>query len=287
MAWLIHCVACVQSSGQTSEQMDAMQATLDKFLHTHRKPTEPDTIAEDFAADVTARYGRDGAARLIALVARDRVRYIGSELYAARMVGRELEPEFTRAVFQTLDEARFSLEVGRLLILLRDARPEDAQGIAQWLSDTRPGDEPDLKNPKVREGGGTPYRVCDIACNVMNEIQVADRSRGSWPISRRTSIAEREEIIVPLRAQYPQRTLSAQEVHNRGYVSPVIRHTGVLRLSSPTPVAVNPASLPLTHSSGWQTWAIVSALPVLAACWLFFRWRSRKRGTVEASHPHA
>lgn len=276
IALLSNCVTCLQLFGQTGEQIDGMQATLEKFLHTHAKPTEPDTIVQQFAADITSTYGRAGAAKIISAVVRERVLY-SSQLSAARKIGNELEPEFSRAVFQTLEETGYSLAVGRLLYLLRRAPPEYAQAVARWLSDTRPGDEPDIRNAKASQSHGTPYRVCDIAYNVMTEIQATDKS-SVVILSHLIGIAEREAIIAPVRALYPQRRGSSSDTAPKADSSPTKDgHTGALGLSESKakPAAADASELPGSCPTNWQLWASIAAMLALAASWLVFRLRGK------------
>ena len=225
------------------------------------------------AADVASKYGRETAAKIVSVVARERALNVDL-LYAARLVGNALQPEFSRAVFQTLEETGYSLAAGRVLSLLRNAPPEDAKGVARWLSDTRPGKE---RPPIGREFHGTPYRVCDIAYNVLLEIQTTDKSSDIQLILPSQNIAEREAIIAPIRGQYPQKPNSANDaIQNADVRTPKTVTKAVLRIAPSNPVATGTTSLTLSNSNGWLLWASVSSFVAAAAIVLFVRWRRKK-----------
>ena len=83
---------------------------------------------------------------------------------------------------------------------MRDAAPKDASAIAKLLSDVRPAEE--LSKLAIAEGS-IPFRVCDVAYNVLQEVRAADKSATKLLV-RSSSIEERDELVAPSREQAPQ-----------------------------------------------------------------------------------
>lgn len=207
---LTQVVGCSLICGQTSEQLDAVYGALEKI---HRSvPLGNDAIVQEVVMDLTSKFGREDASRLICRVARERALDV-TQLYIARRVGNSLQPEFSNSVFRALEDNADPLAAGRLLLLLRMAPPEDAKGVALWLSDNRPAEE--LTRRARQERGARALRVCDIAFNVLQEILATDKSAITGQLLfRSSSIAEREALIAPLRglSSYPPKPNSPNEV---------------------------------------------------------------------------
>ena len=270
---LAHVVGYLQLYGQTSEHIDAMNASLDQILRS--VPFGNDATVQQVVLNLTSKYGRETASKMICSVVRDRAVNV-DELYAARLVGNSFQPEFSRAVFQALHDTGYSLAVARLLTLLRDAPPEDAKGIALWLSDARPAEDLTRRGREVR---GAPFRVCDIAYNVLQEIQATDKSQIQL-ITHSLSIAQREALIAPIREQSsdPSKPNSANEAAPKGgFTTPKTVRNGVELNGTSNPVPKEIASLPLSRFNGWLWWASILIIFAAAAGWLLLR-SKRKKG---------
>jgi len=160
---------------------------------------EVDKLAAAWAASLVTAHSKQGAA--MTLVAYASVNPLTvDQLYSIRKVGTELQPEFGSAVLDTLQSNNEPFARGRLLNLLRDATPKDTSVIAKLLSDVRPAEE---LSKLATADGATPFRVCDVAYNVLQEVRAADKSTTKLLV-RSSSIEERDELVAPVREQTPQ-----------------------------------------------------------------------------------
>ena len=123
-----------------------------------------------------------------------------SQIGIVRNIGKKIGSEFISAVLDTLQINDQPFAKGRLLNLLRDAAPKDASVIAKLLSDGRPAEE--LSKLATAEGS-VPFRVCDVAYNVLQEVGAADKTTTKLLV-RSSSIEERDELVAPIREQTPR-----------------------------------------------------------------------------------
>jgi hypothetical protein len=173
----------LSASGPNYAQILAFEGEFaTEWLHSH--------LASD---------GRDGAATAL-------VRYVSeypantSQIGIVRNIGNKIEPEFTTAVLTNMRETTPPLVTGRLLHLLRNATPTYVTAIAKFLSDIRPAEE---LSKLATADGATPFRVCDVAYNVLQEVRAADKSTTKLLV-RSSSIEERDELVAPVREQTAQ-----------------------------------------------------------------------------------
>ena len=173
----------LSASGPNYAQILAFEGEFaTEWLHSH--------LASD---------GRDGAATAL-------VRYVyeypanTSQIGIVRNIGNKIEPEFTTAVLTNMRETTPPLVTGRLLHLLRNATPTYVTAIAKFLSDIRPAEE---LSKLATADGATPFRVCDVAYNVLQEVRAADKSTTKLLV-RSSSIEERDERVARVREQTPQ-----------------------------------------------------------------------------------
>jgi len=173
----------LSASGPNYAQILAFEGEFaTEWLHSH--------LASD---------GRDGAATAL-------VRYVyeypanTSQIGIVRNIGNKIEPEFTTAVLTNMRETTPPLVTGRLLHLLRNATPTYVTAIAKFLSDIRPAEE---LSKLATADGATPFRVCDVAYNVLQEVRAADKSTTKLLV-RSSSIEERDERVARVREQTPR-----------------------------------------------------------------------------------
>ncbi len=160
---------------------------------------EVNKLAAAWAASLVTAHGKQGAAMTLVTYASVNPLTV-DQLYSIRKVGAELQPEFGSAVLDTLQSNNQPFARGRLLNLLRDATVKDALVIAELLSDVRPAEE---LSKLAKADGATPFRVCDVAYNVLQEVRAADKSTTKL-LARSSSIEERDELVASVREQTPQ-----------------------------------------------------------------------------------
>ena len=245
-----------------------MNAYLEHILNS--VPFGNDATVQEVVTNLTSKYGRETASKILCSVVRERA-FDVDQLYAARLIGNAIQPEFSRAVFQALQDTGYSLAVARLLNLLREAPPEDAKGIVFWLSDERPAEELTSRDREMR--GAVAYRVCDIAYNVLQEIQATDKSN-IQVLNRSVSIAKREALIAPIRGQssYPPKPNSANEITPKtGSTTPKTEQSGEASSALTPPAAQLPAvSADRREFVRWWFFS-VAAIAVVG----FFIWKRR------------
>lgn len=249
------------------------QVPLDtETLQTLR--TKPAAEVEKFADEWAAAQGReDGASFLSALAAEDPA--VSEHAALIRVFGKRIEPEFSQSVLGRISSTDRSVTRGGLLQLLRDTKPENAPLIAKFLTDERPGEDLEERSkttPKVRESiasGAVPFRVCDIAFNLLQEITATDRTKVRL-LSRSESIEARNERIdgllgadAPARPkivdQQSSQTAPAEQFHNK---------------KAEVPAATTPES-PDSPTTG-MSWGMV-AIALVAIVSLLAWWLKRRK----------
>lgn len=148
---------------QTPDQINAR--TLPDMLASPSFVVDPS--AKDWAASLVATYGRQGAINTLVEFVVDNTANV-HQLYVIRQLGSQLQPEFNVVILNKLDGVESPFGKGRLLLLLRNAPREQVAAISRQLSDVRTAEK------ITGEGvgyGGIPLRVCDVAYNVIQEIE--------------------------------------------------------------------------------------------------------------------
>lgn len=195
-----------------------------------------------------------------------------------RMLGRRVEPEFTRSVLAKIESASDPLARGGLLHLLREATPATADAIANWLSDTRPGEdlvEESKKLPKLRESmanGAVAFRVCDIAFNVMQEVRATNGARAR-KLTRSQSIEARDGHITQARGGWATPDATPDVVKSQPLPTNVPPPSQLPKQPSEAkPTLPTPSEEPASSTP----WSIIVVLLVAAGCllWLLLKRRS-------------
>lgn len=146
-----------------------------------RSQAEAETFAAGWVKAQVSEVGRERTAESLANLD---AKLVARHASTIRRIGRYIDPEFTRAVLLRVTRTDSSHERGDILQLVRRAAPEHLPSIARFLSDTRTAE--DLAEIKKRApksealaNGVKAYRVCDVAFNVMKEIErVAGKAAG-------------------------------------------------------------------------------------------------------------
>jgi len=187
-----------------------------KILKSFAALPHSDEAAAEWADSQIAENGRAATADTIAQWLVDDPALL-EQAFLIRQIGSRVEPEFSESVLSRIEAADSSLTRGGLLQLLRNTAPENAPRIGRFLTDERPGEDfrERLPNaPKLSEaiGDGTePFRVCDLAFNVISEItapadgQAERMTRSEEMIQRDAQIRELETTLVPGRAGMSKR----------------------------------------------------------------------------------
>jgi len=192
-----------------------------------------------------------------------------------RRMGALVEPEFSMSVLHQIDNTDAPDLKSRLLQLLWESSPKNAGAISKCLVDKRFAEnleEMANKNPKLKESianGAIPFRVCDIAYNVIQEIRTASNA-SALRLSRSQSIEARDGIM-------HQVTSATSEDKPDEAKAP--RHTTIVPPPTQSPKQATEAkstrSTPDEEPASSTPWSIIVVLIVatIGLLWLLLKGR--------------
>lgn len=259
--------------GHSETELD--EATLNALA---AKPSvHIDNFVNQWASSRMASQGRNAvAAELSQLAIKNQNTFDHASLI--RKFGKLVEPEFTLSVLSNIESTDVPATRSRLLQLLWESDPKHAEAIAKWLNDRRFAEdlkELAKKNPKLNESianGAIPFRVCDIAFNVMQEIKATADSR-TQRFTRSESLEARDARIE-----------KSQGASSPSVTPPPNSDAGPLPKSSP-PMVTPPSTTkpndakphtPRDEQTSSTPWLVVAVLIVaaLGLLWLVLKRRS-------------
>jgi hypothetical protein len=183
-----------QVRAQSSTDMSETSSTITRLLQSPLFPQQDET--QKIATSLISKHGRHAAASMIVDFARaqtaDR-----SQLYAARLIGGCIQPEFQTSVVSALSMNGEAQSAGRLLLLLRLADIGVVPSVLELLHDKRIAEQ--LSDRSEAEGA-SPFRVCDVAHNVIQEIRAMDKSQ-ALSLTRDSDLTKRDHFIAKLYAE--------------------------------------------------------------------------------------
>lgn len=155
---------------QSPHLSPAMNARLQELL----SPPFPDESARQKAAVVLiTTHGRNEAAEMLAEFVSSHS-LDANQLYEARELGQHLRPEFDSAVLSAIQAASNPNSIGRLILLLRTSSDvKIIPTLGSLLLDQRVGE---VLPDEWQANGAIAFRVCDIAYNMLQEVQATDKS---------------------------------------------------------------------------------------------------------------
>jgi hypothetical protein len=177
-----------QSSFGQAIPLEKMEQTVKTLVGSPWFPSEKES--RQAYENILQSSTNDQLALVIAELAHSRPIDING-LYALRMIGSHARSEFETAVTSRLKGNQDPVALGRLALLLRNAKPPLDVSLLHLLNDKRAAETLDGDDMGKRAHGGSPFRVCDIAYNVIQEIRASNESvdRSSPPDVRDSSIA--------------------------------------------------------------------------------------------------
>jgi len=175
---------------QVVSQMDEMNVTIKKLVKTSTFPNENE--ARTVAEQMSATSGKQAAIERLVDYVRNQPADV-DELHAVRLIGSHFGLEFGAAIVQAAATTDDPSSRARLLIALRNADASVIPSLARFLQDTRTAEFAKRRNA---EGPGT-YRLCDIAYNVILEIEAIHKSDAPQ-IRRSDDIKSRDSAIKAL-----------------------------------------------------------------------------------------
>lgn len=239
-----------------------VKTTLNRLIQSPFFPQEAEIKAA--AEGLNSKHGRKSAASMLAAYAKDQVADV-TQLYAARLMGSHIRPEFEIAVIEAINNNKEPQATGRMLLLLRSSDATVISSLADLLLDTRVAEK---LSKRADAEGARAFRVCDIVYNVIQEIQVEDKNQ-SQPLTRDGDITIRDGRVAAL---YKELIPGAATPEHRDAVSsaapsitPAPKAPEEKR--TPTPTEEPTASTP---------WSIIVVLIVAASglLWLLLKRRS-------------
>jgi len=249
----------------SQSQMPLDNATL-QTLRT--KPTaEIERISADWASSQIAALGRNGAASALTQLVSDNAE-TSEHIALLRRFGARIEPEFSLSVLSKIEASDAPTTKGRLLYLLRDTDPKRTDDIEKWLADVRPAEE--LTN-RSAANGAAPFRVCDIAYNVLQEVRASDKTAVQL-LTRSETTEARDVRIAQTRKQPapPENSKPSGGVETSPELPPIVT-------SSPTPIVrETKPQAPSDETTSSTPWSAVAVLIVAAIGLLWFLLKKEK-----------
>lgn len=180
------------------------------------------------------------------------------QLGVVRKIGFHLQPDFAEVVLKTLEQDQRPLAKGRLILLLRSTPLDKAAALENQLADKRQGEA--LSERTMAENGATPYRVCDIAFNVLQELR---KTEANTPPSlvRSMSFEDRDQFITEAHGQQSSSNDAVKQTAPAPKKAPEAKPT---------------ISTPSEEPTSSTPWSIIVVL-IVAGCgllWLLLKRRS-------------
>ncbi len=250
------------SFGQTTP-LEKMERTIQTLVSSPWFPSEKES--RQAYDNLLQSSSNDQLAVMIAELAYSRPIDING-LYALRMIGSHAKPEFESAIAVRLGGTQDPLALGRLILLLRNAKPPVDVSLLPLLDDKRAAEKLSENDMGKRAHGGIPFRVCDIAYNVIQEIKASNESVG------RTSSPEARDAAI---AHVKPPTASPGDLSSDGPKAtqsppPSITPTLTKHLQS------KPAPTPREEPTSSTPWSIIVVLIVAAMGLLWLLLKGRK-----------
>lgn len=226
-----------------------------------------DEFASEWSERLLHSLGRSDAALSLVRCATDNALNV-DQLGVVRQIGSHLQPDFADVVLKALERDQRAFAKGRLISLLRRTPLEQVTALGSHLSDRREGEE--LSKRSIGNGA-TPFRVCDIAFNVLQELR---KTEGNTPPSlvRSMSFEDRDLFITEAYGQQSSSNDAAKQTAPAPKQLPVVQPPAPKKAPEAKPTVPTPGEKP-TSSTPWSIIAvmIVAAIGLL---WLLLKRRS-------------
>jgi hypothetical protein len=184
-----------------------------------------------------------------------------------RRFGARIEPEFSLSVLSKIEASDAPATKGRLLYLLRDTEPKQIDAVEKWLADPRPAEE---LTKRAAANGAVPFRVCDIAYNVLQEVRASDKATVQL-LTRSETLDARDHRIAQTRKQpaAPENPEPSEAVETSPKLHPIV--------TPPTPnVRETKPPVPSEEPKSSTPWPVATSLIVAATGLLWLVLKKRK-----------
>ncbi len=220
------------------------------------------------AEELAARHGRKEAATILAAFVNSHP-VDANQLYAARELGRHLQPEFDSAVLSQIQASTDPSGIGRQLFLLRTSNDlKILPAIAGLLIDKRIGE---TMPAEWQANGAIALRVCDIAYNVLQEVQAADKSTAQL-LNRTQSSDARDHLIAQAHGQPAETQAKSNSDAALPFKQPSTLELPSSPRVSPSEVKSVTTSEKPPASPSWLVWAVL-IVAAFALLWLLLKAR--------------
>lgn len=155
--------------GEESKHTGEMNAVIKQLLRSPAYPSDEEAIK--VSRQLSTTLGQQVAIARLVDYLREHAANV-DEINAVRRIGNGLGQDFAAAVLQAAVTTDNASSRARLLKALRNANPSLIPTLSSFLQDTRIADP----TKKLGSDDLAPYRICDIAYNVISEIEAIKKS---------------------------------------------------------------------------------------------------------------